>query len=69
MITSQVSKAYCAHLSGDERKPENPINEEGFGLWLQIVAWMQKDLVNGWWTDLPPKDNDLTIDLVTGEVN
>ncbi len=69
LITSQVSKAYCAHLYGDEKKPEVTINKEGFGMWLTFIAWMQKDLVNGWWTDLPPKDNDLTIDLATGEVN
>lgn len=69
LITSQVSKAYCAHLSGDEKKPEVTINKEGFGIWLTFIAWMQKDLINGWWTDLPPKDNDLSIDLATGKVN
>ena len=69
LITSQVSKAYCAHLFGDEKKPEITINEEKFGLWLTFIAWMQEDLINGWWTDLAPKDNDLTIDLATGKVN
>jgi hypothetical protein len=69
LITSQVSKAYCAHLYGDEKKPEVTINKEGFGLWLTFIAWMQKDLINGWWTDLGTKDNDLTIDLATGKVN
>jgi len=69
LITSQVSKAYCTHLLGDEKKPEVTINKEGFGLWLTFIAWMQKDLINGWWTDLPPKDNNLTLNLATGEVN
>ncbi len=69
LITSQVSKAYCAHLFGDEKKPGVTISKEGFGLWLTFIAWMQKDLINGWWTDLPPEDNNLTIDLVTGKVN
>ncbi len=69
LITSQVSKAYCAHLFGDEKKPEVTINKEGFGLWLTFIAWMQKGLINGWWTDLAPKDNNLTINLTTGEVN
>lgn len=69
LITSQVSKAYCAHLFGDEQKPQVTIDEKGFGLWLKFIAWMQKDLINGWWTDLPPKDNNLTIDLITGKVN
>ena len=68
LITSQISKAYCAHLFGDEKKPEVTINKEGFGKWLTFIAWMQKDLINGWWTDLPPKDNNLTINLNTGDV-
>ncbi len=68
LITSQISKAYCAHLLGDEKKPAVTINKEGFGLWLKFIAWMQKDLINGWWTDLPPKDNFLTINLDTGDV-
>nr|NJM01873.1 metallophosphoesterase [Desulfobacula sp.] len=69
LITGQVAKAYGAHLSGDEKKPDPVINPEGFGPWLRFIAWMQKDLINGWWTDLPPKDNDLVIDLATGAVN
>lgn len=68
LITSQISKAYCAHLLGDEAKPEVTIQKDSFGLWLKFIAWMQKDLINGWWTDLPPKDNNLTINLNTGEV-
>jgi 3',5'-cyclic AMP phosphodiesterase CpdA len=68
LITSQISKAYCAHLFGDEKKPEVTINKKGFGKWLKFIAWMQKDLINGWWTDLPPKDNNLTINLNTGDV-
>ncbi len=69
LITGQVARAYCAHLLGDEKKPEPAINPEGFGVWLRFIAWMQKDLINGWWTDLPPQDNNLTIDLATGKVN
>lgn len=69
LITSQVSKAYCAHLFGDEKKPETTINTEGFGPLLRIVAFIKKDLINGWWTDLPPKDNHLTIDLFTGKTD
>jgi 3',5'-cyclic AMP phosphodiesterase CpdA len=69
LITGQVAQAYCAHLRGDEKKPDPVINPEGFGIWLRFIAWMQKDLIDGWWTDLPPQDNDLTIDLATGAVN
>lgn len=68
LISAQVSRAYCAHLLGDEKKPDVTINREGFGWWLKIVTWMQEDLINGWWTDLPPADNDIVIDLKTGAV-
>ncbi|MCP4020475.1 MAG: hypothetical protein GY729_01415 [Desulfobacteraceae bacterium] len=68
LITSQIAKAYTAHLKGDEQKPEIIIDKEGFGLWLSFIAYLQKDLIKGWWTDLPPKDNDLVIDLKTGRV-
>jgi 3',5'-cyclic AMP phosphodiesterase CpdA len=67
LITEQIAKAYCAHLLGDEKKPDITINKDGFGVWLKIVAWVQKDLINGWWTDLLPQDNRLIIDLNTGE--
>jgi 3',5'-cyclic AMP phosphodiesterase CpdA len=67
LITDQIAKAYCSHLRGDEKKPDITINKDGFGWWLQIVAWVQKDLINGWWTDLLPQDNRLNIDLNTGE--
>ncbi len=68
LISAQASKAYCAHLFGDEKKPEVTIDKKGFGKWLTFIAWLQKDLINGWWTDLPPKDNNLTIHLNTGDV-
>jgi hypothetical protein len=32
----------------------------------RLVAFFQKDLVAGWWTDFPPPDNHLTLDLQTG---
>jgi 3',5'-cyclic AMP phosphodiesterase CpdA len=66
LISEQIARAYCAHLLGDEQKPDVTIDTEGFGVWLSFIAWIQKDLINGWWTDLPPKDNQLTIDLKTG---
>ncbi len=68
LITGQVAEAYLAHLLGDEQKPDITINRQGFGWWLKFIAWMQEDLIDGWWTDLPPKDNHLTIDLHTGDV-
>ncbi len=67
LITGQIAKAYCAHLYGDEKRPGTTIDNQGFGLWLRFVTWFQEDLIDGWWTDLEPKDNDVTINLLTGE--
>jgi 3',5'-cyclic AMP phosphodiesterase CpdA len=68
LIAPQITRAYMAHLKGDEQKPEQVIDKKDFSLWLKIIAWVKNDLIHGWWTDLPPGDNDLTIDLVTGAV-
>jgi len=65
-LSPQIADAYLAHLSGDEKKPETVITAKGTGLMGRLVVWSQKDLVEGWWTDLPPPDNSLTIDLETG---
>jgi len=69
LITHQIAKAYMAHLKGNEVMPANPLDTTGFNPWLKFVSWMQEDLIYGWWSDLPPEDRDLTIDLVTGDVN
>ena len=53
------------HLKGDE-KSLAVIDTDGAGLWGKFVMFMQQDLLYGWTTDLPPADNRLTIDLVTG---
>ncbi|MBA3010270.1 MAG: metallophosphoesterase [Proteobacteria bacterium] len=68
LINSQVASAYSAHLKGDETKPDTAIDTTGFGYWLRFVAWIQEDLIDGWWTDLAPRDNNLVIDLATGKV-
>ena len=68
LINGQVAAAYSAHLKGDEKKSDTVLDTNGFGYWLKFVAWLQEDLIDGWWTDLEPRDNDLIIDLATGRV-
>ncbi|MCG8635132.1 MAG: metallophosphoesterase [Desulfobacterales bacterium] len=69
LINHQVARAYLAHLKGNEVMPATPLDTAGFNPWLRFVSWMQEDLIHGWWSDLPPEDNNLTIDLDTGEVS
>lgn len=65
-IAPSVATAYAAHLCGDEKKPDSFMETEGLGLWGQIIIWVRKDLIEGWWTDLPPADNSVEINLMTG---
>jgi len=65
-LSPQIAAAYLAHLAGDEDKPEDVISAGGTGFMGRVVLFFQKDLVEGWWTDLPPPDNRLVIDLQDG---
>jgi 3',5'-cyclic AMP phosphodiesterase CpdA len=63
ILNPQVSRAYVTHLAGDEQKPEPVVHKEGLGLWGRFIMFMQEDLLVGWYTDLPPADNQLVIRL------
>ncbi len=62
-LNPQIARAYATHLAGDEVRPETVLQTAGLGLWTRVVAWTQRDLIEGWYTDLPPADNNLVIDL------
>ena len=62
-LAPQISRAYVTHLKGDEPPPAIVVNTEDLGLWAGLVTWLKADLISGWTTDLPPADNQLTIDL------
>ena len=65
-ISQQVAYAYSAHLAGDENPPKITVNSKGLNLWSKFVISVQKDLINGWWHDLSPQDNELMIDMKSG---
>ncbi len=66
-VAPQIARAYVTHLKGDEIQPEKTIDKSQLGLWGRIIMAVQGDLVNGWYTDLPPADNQVTIDLTHGD--
>ena len=68
ILAPQIAEAYVAHLKGDEKPPEEVLTTRGTGLMGRIVVFSQKDLVRGWWTDLWPADNYLTIDFKDGSI-
>ena len=63
-INPQVAAAYVTHLKGDEPSPAPAVDISGLGFWGRFVLGMQADLLAGWRTDLPPADNNVTLDLV-----
>jgi 3',5'-cyclic AMP phosphodiesterase CpdA len=62
-LSPQIARAYVTHLAGDEARPAVVLQAADAGWWTRVVMWFQKDLIEGWYTDLPPADNDLVIDL------
>jgi Calcineurin-like phosphoesterase len=67
-IAPQIAEAYIAHYAGDEMfTGAEMLSSKGFSLMATIVVGSRKDLVAGLWHDLPPADNNLDIDLATGE--
>jgi len=62
-LSPQIARAYVTHLAGDEIRPPAVLQAADVGWWTRVVMWFQKDLIEGWYTDLSPVDNDLVIDL------
>lgn len=67
-LAAQVTQAFIAHYAGDETLPagQEALQSKGLSLPGWVVVNFRKDLVIGLWKDLPPPDNDVTIDLKTG---
>jgi 3',5'-cyclic AMP phosphodiesterase CpdA len=68
MLSSQVADAFAAHYAGDEKLAagKEPIQQSGLSLPGWFVIQFRKDLVIGLWEDLPPADNNITLNLKTG---
>lgn len=67
-LSTQIAKAFVAHYSGDESLPSGQvmIQEQNLSPLGWVVIQMRKDLVYGLWTDVPPPDNNATLDMKTG---
>lgn len=67
-LADQVADAFAAHYAGDEKLAagKEPVQQWGLSLPGWFVIQFRKDLVFGLWEDLPPADNNVTIDLKTG---
>ena len=67
-LAKQVAQAFVAHYAGDEKLPsgQEAIQESGLSPQASIVVQFRKNLVYGLWEDLPPPDNNVTLDLKAG---
>lgn len=65
-LSSQIATALVSHLRGDEVKPRTTIDADGVGLWGRIVLSFKRELIVGWYSDLPPADSHITINLKDG---
>jgi 3',5'-cyclic AMP phosphodiesterase CpdA len=67
-LAAQVARAMAAHMAGDENLPagQTAIQESGLSLRAWLGVQFKKDLVNHLWKDLPPPDNNVTLDIKTG---
>ncbi len=67
-LAGQVAQAFLAHYAGDENLPsgQEAMQTSGLSIPGWVVVNFRKNLVIGLWHDLPPPDNNITIDLKTG---
>lgn len=69
LLAPYVSKAFIAHYKGDESASnitEQLPSSKELGIMGKIVLLNRKNLILGIWRDLPPADNDITLNLTDG---
>ena len=67
-IGKQISQGFAAHFAGDEKLApgQQPVIETGLSPLAWAVIQYRKDLIVGLWNDVPPADNNITINLKDG---
>jgi 3',5'-cyclic AMP phosphodiesterase CpdA len=67
-LAGQVAQAFVAHYAGDENLPpgQEALQSSGLSIPGKAVVTFRENLVIGLWNDLEPPDNNITIDLKTG---
>jgi 3',5'-cyclic AMP phosphodiesterase CpdA len=67
-IASQIVLGYMAHTAGDEQLASGQltVTETGLSPLAWAVVQYRKDLINGFWKDLPPSDINVILNLKDG---
>jgi len=67
IMSSQVADGFVAHIRGDEHfTGEVMFGTKDADFLGSLVESVRYDYVKGFWTDIPPADNDIIIDLKSG---
>ncbi|MDR3645859.1 MAG: metallophosphoesterase [Clostridia bacterium] len=63
-IAKYIALAFEAHYSGDENPAKRPaFDESRLSFWGRVAFSVEKYVPQGLWSDLPPADNNVTLDL------
>ena len=63
-IAEYSGDAFNAHYNGDENPAQRPaFNKSNLGLWSRLIFSQLEYVVDGLWMDLPPGDNNVTLNL------
>jgi 3',5'-cyclic AMP phosphodiesterase CpdA len=67
-IAAEIAQGFGAHYAGDEKLAQGQVmvTESGLSPLAWAVIQYRKDLIIGLWTDLPPADNNISINLKDG---
>jgi 3',5'-cyclic AMP phosphodiesterase CpdA len=67
-IAKELVLGYTAHVGGDEQLApgQKMVTETGLSPLAWAVVQLRKDLIIGLWTDLPPADNNVTLNMKDG---
>jgi hypothetical protein len=63
-IADAVGDAFNVHYSGDENPGLRPsFDKKQLGLWGRFILSQQQYVLDGLWTDIPPSDNNVRIEM------
>ena len=66
-VASQVGDAFTTHCAGDEVPRHPPLDLRGLPLLNRLMIQFRKGLVRSLYQDLTPPDNEIVIDLASGD--
>jgi 3',5'-cyclic AMP phosphodiesterase CpdA len=67
LLIPQLSAALLAHSMGDEHPPEVPLDLKGISFWHKNMIGFRRKQFESVWNDLAPPDNNVVIDLESGD--